>query len=69
MTLSVESTSARRPFAGTFEVIPTGRALGAEIRGVDLRDLDAGAFTRVMQAWHDHSAWCWSATRRSAIKT
>ena len=55
MTLSVESTSARRPFAGTFEVIPTGRALGAEIRGVDLRDLDAGAFTRVMQAWHDHS--------------
>jgi taurine dioxygenase len=55
MTLSVESTSPHRPAGSTIEVIPTGRALGAEIRGVNLRDLDAGAFTRVMQAWHDHS--------------
>jgi taurine dioxygenase len=53
--LSVESTSLRRPAGSAIEVIPTGRALGAEIRGVDLRDLDTGAFARVMQAWHDHS--------------
>ena len=43
MTLSVESVSGRRPFAETFEVIPTGRALGAEVRGVDLRHLDEAA--------------------------
>ena len=55
MTLSVESTSLRRPAGSAIEVIPTGRALGAEIRGVDLKDLDTGGFTRVMQAWHDHS--------------
>ena len=37
------------------EVIPTGAALGAMVNGVDLRDLDEGAFARIMQAWHDHS--------------
>ena len=41
----------RRPI----EVIPTGAALGAMVKGVDLRDLDEGAFARIMQAWHDYS--------------
>jgi taurine dioxygenase len=41
--------------ARAFNVIPTGAALGAEVRGVDLRDLDEAAFVGVMQAWHDHS--------------
>jgi alpha-ketoglutarate-dependent taurine dioxygenase len=35
--------------------IPTGAALGAEVRGIDLRRLDEAAFARVVQAWHDHS--------------
>jgi taurine dioxygenase len=47
--------SARRRTASAIEVIPTDRALGAEITGVDLRDLDAASFDRVMQAWLDHS--------------
>jgi taurine dioxygenase len=54
MTLGVQTTSAR-PIAETLDVIPTGAALGAEIRGVDLRDLDDAAFARVIQAWHENS--------------
>ena len=41
--------------ASAVDVIPTGAALGAEVRGVDLRDLDDAAFGRLMQAWHQHS--------------
>src|ERR1043165_7492777 len=37
------------------QIISTGAALGAEIRGIDLRDLDDAAFARVVRAWHDHS--------------
>jgi len=55
MTLSIQTTSARDVAARAVEVIPTGAALGAEVRGVDLRDLDDVAFARVLQAWHDHS--------------
>jgi len=54
MTLSVATTSGRRA-AGSIEVIPTGAALGTEVRGVDLRHLDETAFAGVVQAWHDHS--------------
>ena len=36
------------------EVIPTGRALGAEVRCGDLRALDAAAFKAVYAAWLDH---------------
>jgi taurine dioxygenase len=55
MTLSAEPTSARRVAATAIEVIPTGAALSAEVRGVDLRKLDEAGFMRLMQAWHDHS--------------
>jgi taurine dioxygenase len=55
MTVTVAMTSQRHAAAGTIEVIPTGRALGAEVRRVDLKDLDEAAFARLMQAWHQHS--------------
>ena len=39
----------------TFEIIPTGYALGAEIRGVDLAgDLDDAGFSAIRAAWHEH---------------
>src|SRR5437762_12182370 len=41
--------------AGAIEVIPTGAALGATVRGIDLRTVDETAFARIVQAWHDHS--------------
>ena len=36
-------------------VIPTGKALGAEIQGVDLRTVDADYFASVYRAWLEHS--------------
>jgi taurine dioxygenase len=36
-------------------VIPTGAALGAEIRGVDLRAIDDASFGALYQAWLDHA--------------
>src|SRR4051812_30622568 len=37
------------------DVIPTGAALGAEVRGIDVRSIDDAAFAAVYQAWLDHS--------------
>jgi taurine dioxygenase len=36
-------------------VIPTGKALGAEIQGVDLRTVDADDFSKIYRAWLEHS--------------
>jgi taurine dioxygenase len=55
MTLSTQTASTHAVSAGSVDVIPTGAALGAEVRGVDLRDMDEAAFGDVMQVWHDHS--------------
>jgi taurine dioxygenase len=40
--------------AASIEIIPTGAALGAELRGVDLRDIDAAGFAAIHRAWIDH---------------
>lgn len=37
-----------------FEVVPTGAAVGAEIRGLDVRDLDDAAFAALREAWLEH---------------
>jgi len=37
------------------DVIPTGAALGAEIRGVDLRAIDDASFGALYQAWLEHA--------------
>ncbi len=55
MTSSVEALSAGRRAADATDVVPTGAALGAEVRAGDLRALDDAAFARVLQAWHDHA--------------
>jgi taurine dioxygenase len=55
MALSAETTSGQPRSAAAIRVRPTGRALGAEITGVDLRDIDDALFDRVVQAWHDHA--------------
>jgi taurine dioxygenase len=36
------------------EVVPTGAALGAELRGIDLRAVDAASFAAIHRAWLDH---------------
>jgi taurine dioxygenase len=35
-------------------IAPTGGALGAEIRNVNLRTIDRGDFAVILGAWHDH---------------
>jgi len=36
-------------------IIPSGRALGAEIQGIDLRTIDSDTFSSVYHAWLAHS--------------
>jgi taurine dioxygenase len=45
-----------RERAGTkpLDVVPTGRGIGAEIRGVDLRRLDGAQFAQLRDAWLDN---------------
>jgi len=49
MQMSTTETSK-----GGITVGPTGGALGAEIRNVDLRTIDEGDFAVISGAWHDH---------------
>jgi len=37
------------------EVIPTGAALGGELRGIDLRSVDDESFRAIYRAWLDHA--------------
>jgi taurine dioxygenase len=41
--------------SASLSVIPTGKALGAEVRNVDLKRLDDAAFAALLRAFHDHS--------------
>lgn len=37
------------------EVVPTGAALGAEVKGIDLRRVEDADFAAILAAWHTHS--------------
>jgi len=37
------------------DVVPSGAALGAEVRGIDLRSMDDASFAAIYKAWLDHS--------------
>ena len=51
----VQTRVRRRREATAVEIAPTGAALGAEVRGLDLRlDLDSGSIDAVKRAWRDH---------------
>jgi taurine dioxygenase len=39
---------------GTFDIVPMDAALGAEIRGVDLAQIDDATFARIHAAWLEH---------------
>jgi taurine dioxygenase len=52
----VTTELGQRPVGpAAMDVIETGAALGAEARGVDLKDLNDQAFAGLMHAWHDYS--------------
>ena len=47
-----------------FDIVPLSRHIGAEIRGLDLREqLDAAAIRRIKQAWLDHSVIAFSTVK------
>ena len=54
MALSTETEVTSGVRGGPTHVVPTGAALGATVKGVDLKDLEDVAFARIMQAWRDH---------------
>src|SRR5713226_7626676 len=54
MVLNVQSEIARDVQRKPIELISTGATLGAEVRGVDLKNIDASQFTALERAWHDH---------------
>ncbi len=54
MVSSVKSEIARDVQGEPIDVISTGTALGAEVRGVDLKNLDGLQFAALERAWHDH---------------
>jgi len=49
------SSNAAAAITDRFQVIPTGAALGAEVRGVDLQRIDDAGFAAVHRAWLEHS--------------
>jgi len=48
------STSSRSADKAEVTVAPTGGALGAEIRNLDLRTIEDRDFAVILGAWHDH---------------
>jgi taurine dioxygenase len=48
------SAPTATPRAGRVEASPTGAALGAEIHGIDLRDVTDAAFAAIHRAWLGH---------------
>ena len=54
MASSTETEVASGVRGGPTHVVPTGAALGATVKGVDLKGLEDVAFARIMQAWRDH---------------
>jgi taurine dioxygenase len=52
--MNVEGKVARDAAVGSIDVIPTGAALGAVVRGVDLASLDDRQFAALKRAWHQH---------------
>jgi taurine dioxygenase len=49
------SESSRTKKKSRVSILPSGKALGAEIQGVDLRTIEANDFACIYRAWLDHS--------------
>jgi taurine dioxygenase len=52
--VSIESEVAGDAGSDLINLVPTGAALGAEVRGVDLKSLDELQFAALERAWHQH---------------
>jgi taurine dioxygenase len=54
LEVNVETKIAREAAGRPIDVIATGKPLGAELRGVDLKTLDDVQFATILRAFHDH---------------
>jgi taurine dioxygenase len=52
---SMARASSKTGRKSRITIHPTGKALGAEIQGVDLRTVDEDDFSKIYRAWLDHS--------------
>ena len=52
--MNIETKIAPEAASSPIDVVPTGKALGAELRGVDLKSLDDAQATAIMRAFHQH---------------
>lgn len=52
--MSATSVAERGAQRARFEIVPTQAVLGAEVRGLDLRQLDDATFKELHRAWLDH---------------
>jgi taurine dioxygenase len=53
--MDIETSSVREATSRAIEIVPTGKALGAEVKNVDLKRLDDATFAALLRAFHDHS--------------
>jgi taurine dioxygenase len=52
--VSIESEVARDTGGDLIDIVPTRAALGAEVRGIDLKSLGEPQFAALERAWHQH---------------
>jgi taurine dioxygenase len=52
--MSIEGEVAHNAGGDLIDVVATGAALGAELRGIDLKSLDQRQFAALERAWHQH---------------
>lgn len=55
MTAATHEIPSVRGSTSNVDVIPTGHGVGAEVRGLDLTNIDDSTFGGILQAWRDHS--------------
>jgi taurine dioxygenase len=53
--MDIETSSVRGVTSPTIDIVPAGKALGAEAKNVDLKRLDDATFAALLRAFHDHS--------------
>jgi taurine dioxygenase len=53
--MDIETSSVREVTLPALEIVPTGKALGAEARHVDLNRLDDATFAALLRGFHEHS--------------
>jgi taurine dioxygenase len=52
--VSIQSEVLRDASTDLIDIVPTGAALGAEVRGIDLKSIGERQFVALQRAWHEH---------------